>query len=128
MRTSPAGQRGAIADQIRRGLSPDEHRVGAVVAADTAVLGAAGVDAARRRLAAEVLGAGPLEPFDLTLDRVQTFFVLRFDLTLRSPVVPNFERGFSAGRLRLSRVELADGSVLTPPAVDPASPTTARSR
>jgi hypothetical protein len=73
-------------------------------------------------------GAGPLDPFELTLDRVQTFFVLRFDLTLRSPVVPNFERGFSAGRLQLSRVELADGSVLTPPAVDPVSPAAARSR
>jgi hypothetical protein len=73
-------------------------------------------------------GGGPLEPFELTLDRVQTFFVLRFDLTLRSPVVPNFERGFSAGRLQLTRVELADGSALTPPAVDPASPTAARSR
>jgi hypothetical protein len=73
-------------------------------------------------------GAGPLDPFELTLDRVQKFFVLRFDLGLRSPAVPNFERAFSAGRLQLSRVELADGSVLTPPAVDPASPAAARSR
>jgi hypothetical protein len=59
---------------------------------------------------------------------VQSFFVMRFDLTLRSPAVPNFEGGFSAGRLRLTRVELNDGSVLTPPAADATSPALARSR
>ena len=73
-------------------------------------------------------GAGPLEPFELTLDRVQSFFAMRFDLTLRSPAVPNFEHGFAAGELRLTRVELNDGSVLTPPAAPPANPVAVRSR
>jgi hypothetical protein len=73
-------------------------------------------------------GAGPLEPFELSLDRVQSFFAMRFDLTLRSPAVPNFERGFAAGQLRLSRVELNDGSVLTPPAAAPENPVAVRSR
>src|SRR5262249_3424009 len=62
-----------------------------------------------------------LEPFELTLDRVQSFFGLRLDMTLTSPPVPNFERGFTSGLFRLTRVELADGTVLTPPAADPAS-------
>ena len=83
---------------------------------------------ALRREFPRARGAGPLEPFELSLDRVQSFFAMRFDFTLRSPAVPNFERGFSAGQLRLTRVELNDGSVLTPPAVDPASPAAMRSR
>jgi hypothetical protein len=73
-------------------------------------------------------GAGPLEPFELSLDRVQSMFGLRLDLTLKSPVVPNFERGFTSGRLRLTRIDLADGTALTPPAPDAASPGPSRSR
>jgi hypothetical protein len=73
-------------------------------------------------------GAGPLEPFELSLDRVQSFFAMRFDLTVRSPAVPNFEHGFAAGQLRLTRVELKDGSVLTPPAAAPESQVAVRSR
>ncbi|MFC8504430.1 TadA family conjugal transfer-associated ATPase [Pedococcus sp. NPDC057267] len=65
----PAPRQGrAIADQIRRGLSPDARLVEEVAAVDTATLGAAGVLAARERLAAEVLGAGPLEPMLLDPD------------------------------------------------------------
>lgn len=86
-----------------------------------------GLQALRREFP-RARGAGPLEPFELSLDRVQSFFVMRFDLTLRSPAVPNFEGGFSTGRLRLTRVELNDGSVLTPPAADATSPALARSR
>ena len=69
-RTRPVapGQGRAIADQIRRGQSPDERLVREVAAVDTATLGAAGVRAARERLAAEVLGAGPLEPLLLDPD------------------------------------------------------------
>ena len=69
-RTRPVapGQGRAIADQIRRGRSPDERLVREVAAVDTATLGAAGVRAARERLAAEVLGAGPLEPLLLDPD------------------------------------------------------------
>jgi hypothetical protein len=73
-------------------------------------------------------GGGPLEPFEVSLGRVQSFFAMRFDFTLRSPVVPNFENGFAAGRLRLTRVELNDGTVLTPPAAAPANPAAVRSR
>src|SRR4029077_18381840 len=73
-------------------------------------------------------GAGPLEPFELSLDRVQSFFALRFDVTLRGPTSPNLERGFAGADLRLTRVELNDGTVLTPPAVEPESPAAARSR
>ncbi|HEX6081892.1 MAG TPA: hypothetical protein VF197_19835 [Methylomirabilota bacterium] len=73
-------------------------------------------------------GAGPLEPFELTLDRVQSFFGLRLDLTLKSPPVPNFERGFTSGVFRMTRIELADGTALTPPAPDPARPGPSRSR
>ena len=73
-------------------------------------------------------GAGALEPFEMTLDRVQSFFGLRLDLTLKSPVVPNLERGFTSGLFRLTRVELADGTALTPPAPDPARPGPSRSR
>jgi len=73
-------------------------------------------------------GAGPLEPFELSLDRVQSFFALRFDVTLRGPTAPNLERGFAGADLRLTRVELNDGTVLTPPAVEPESPAAARSR
>jgi hypothetical protein len=53
---------------------------------------------------------------------------MRFDFTLRSRAVPNFEHGFAAGQLRLSRVELNDGSVLTPPAAAPENPVAVRSR
>jgi hypothetical protein len=73
-------------------------------------------------------GAGPLEPFELTLDRVQSFFGLRLDLTLKSPPLPNFERGFTSGVFRMTRIELADGTALTPPAPDPAHPGPSRSR
>src|SRR5262249_30180552 len=36
-------------------------------------------------------GAGPLEPFELTLDRVQSFFGLRLDMTPPTPPVPHFQ-------------------------------------
>ena len=60
-------------------------------------------------------GGTGLEPFELSLDKVQTFFALKFDLTLRSPEIPNFEKAFGVGRLRLTRVQLQDGSVIEPP-------------
>ncbi len=67
-------------------------------------------------------GAG-LEPFALTLDKIQSFFGLRLDVTFRSPDVPNFQKAFGVGRLRLTRVQLQDGTTLVPPPVDPANPT-----
>jgi len=62
-----------------------------------------------------------LEPFELSLDKVQSFFGLRLDVTLRSPEVPNFEKAFGVGRLRLTRVQLQDGSVIEPSATEAAS-------
>jgi len=74
-------------------------------------------------------GAGGLDPFELSLDRMQSFFGLRLDLTFRSPDVPNFQRAFGIGRLRLTRLLLKDGTVIVPPAPDPANPgAAARSR
>lgn len=67
-------------------------------------------------------GAGNLEPFDLSLDRVQSFFGLKLDFTFRSPQVPNFERAFGIGQLRLTRLLLKDGTVIVPPAPDTAGP------
>src|SRR5205814_992725 len=42
------------------------------------------------------------------------FFTTRLDFTLRSPALPNFERAFTVGRLQLKRIELKDGTTLTP--------------
>ena len=54
-------------------------------------------------------------PFELSLDRVQTFFATQLEFTLRSPALPNFERAFTVGRLAVKRIELKDGTALTPP-------------
>ena len=57
-----------------------------------------------------------LEPFELSFDRAQAFYALKLDFTLRSPDLPNFQKSFSVGRLRLTRIELKDGTVLEAPA------------
>ena len=67
------------------------------------------------------------EPFELSLDKVQSFFGLRLDVTLRSPEVPNFPKAFGVGRLRLTRLQLQDGTVIVPPPAD-APPAAIRSR
>jgi hypothetical protein len=56
-------------------------------------------------------------PFELSFDRAQMFFATKLDFTLRSPALPNFERAFTVGRLSLKRIELKDGTILTPPTV-----------
>jgi hypothetical protein len=56
-----------------------------------------------------------LEPFELSFDRAQAFYALKLDFTLRSPDLPNFQKGFSVGRLQLTRIALKDGTVLEPP-------------
>jgi hypothetical protein len=56
-----------------------------------------------------------LEPFELSFDRAQAFYALKLDFTLRSPDLPNLQKGFSVGRLRLTRIDLKDGTVLEPP-------------
>jgi hypothetical protein len=50
-----------------------------------------------------------LEPFELSFDRAQAFYALKLDFTVRSPELPNFQRGFSVGRLQLTRIALKDG-------------------
>ncbi|HEX6842257.1 MAG TPA: hypothetical protein VF113_12035 [Stellaceae bacterium] len=62
------------------------------------------------------LAAAQLEPFELSLDKAQSFFALRLDFGVRTPDAPDFRRRFNFGQLRLTRLELKDGSVLTPPA------------
>jgi hypothetical protein len=64
------------------------------------------------------LGAAQIEPFELSLDKVQPIYLLKLDFTLRGPEAPGFRRRFNLGELRLTRVALKDGSVLTPPARD----------
>jgi len=54
-------------------------------------------------------------PFELSFDKAQTFFTTKLDFTLRSPVLPNFERAFTVGRLSIKHIELKDGTTLTPP-------------
>ena len=65
-----------------------------------------------------------LEPFELYFDQAQAFYALKLDFTLRSPDLPNFQKAFSVGQLRLTRIELKDGTVIEPPtSADPAAPT-----
>lgn len=63
-------------------------------------------------------GSAGLDPFELSLDKVQSFFGLKLDVTFRSPEVPNFQKAFGVGRLRLTRMQLKDGTVIVPPPID----------
>jgi pilus assembly protein CpaF len=54
---------GPVWEQIRQGRSPSPARLGEVLSEDAVRLGDEGVAEARSQLAAQVLGAGPLEPF-----------------------------------------------------------------
>src|SRR5262249_13991933 len=56
-----------------------------------------------------------LEPFELSFDRAQAFYALKLDFTLRSPDLPNFQKGFSVGRLELTRIVLKDGTTIEAP-------------
>ncbi len=56
-----------------------------------------------------------LEPFELYFDRAQAFYMLKLDFALRSPDLPDFQRTFSLGRMRVTRLELGDGTVVEPP-------------
>jgi hypothetical protein len=62
------------------------------------------------------LAVAQLEPFELSFDKAQSFFALKLDFGVRGPDAPDFRRRFNFGQLRLTRLELKDGSVLTPPA------------
>jgi hypothetical protein len=64
------------------------------------------------------LGATQLEVFELSLDKAQAFYALKLDFTVRSHDIASFRRRFNVGQLRLTRIELRDGAVLTPPADD----------
>jgi hypothetical protein len=54
-------------------------------------------------------------PFELSLEKVHVFFNTRLEFKLQSPTLPNFEHAFTVGRLAVKRIELNDGTVLTPP-------------
>jgi len=62
-----------------------------------------------------------LDPFEVSLDGAQAFYLMKLDLTVRSPELPDLRGAFSPGRLDLKRIELKDGSALEPPAKDPAA-------
>jgi hypothetical protein len=62
------------------------------------------------------LASAQIEPFELSLDKVQPFFLLKLDFSLRAPDAATFRRRFDVGQLQLTRVALKDGSVVTPPA------------
>jgi hypothetical protein len=81
--------------------------------------------ALHREYARSGRGSAGLEPFELSLDKVQSFFGLKLDVTLRSPEVPNFQKAFGVGRLRLTRIQLKDGTVIVPPPIDAANPSAA---
>ena len=62
----------------------------------------------------EALAVVPLDPFELSFDKATEYFGTQLDFTFRSPVIPNFEKAFTVGHLRLTRVELSDGTTLEP--------------
>jgi hypothetical protein len=67
------------------------------------------------------LGVVQLEPFELSLDKALSFYALKLDFSVRGPDAATFYRRFNLGQMRLTRIELKDGTVLTPPAgADPA--------
>jgi hypothetical protein len=47
---------------------------------------------------------------------------LKLDITFRSPDVPNFQKAFGVGRLRLTRVQLQDGTAIVPVQSEAANP------
>ncbi len=71
------------------------------------------------------LAAAALEPFELSLDRAQPFYVLKLDFTVRSPDLPDFQKMFSLGQLRLTRIQLKDGTVVEPPSAAATAPSAA---
>jgi hypothetical protein len=62
------------------------------------------------------LAVAQVAPFEISLDKVQPFFQLSLQMTVRGPDAPGFRRRFNLGQLQLSRVMLKDGTSLTPPA------------
>jgi len=60
------------------------------------------------------LAVTSLDPFELSFDKATAYFGTMLEFTFRSPIVPDFEKAFTVGRLRLTRVELADGTRLEP--------------
>ena len=81
-----------------------------------------GYQALQREYARAGRASTGLEPFELSLDKVQSFFGLKLDVTFRSPDVPNFQKAFGVGRLRLTRVQLQDGTAIVPDQSEAANP------
>ncbi len=87
-------------------------------------------DSSRKPLRSRTMPEPPratalLEPFELSLDKVQPFYALRLDFTLRSPEAPNFQPAFTVGELRLTRLGLRNGAVILPPPAGAATAATA---
>lgn len=68
------------------------------------------------------LATTSLGPFELSLDRAQAFYAMKLDFTVRSPALPNLQGGFSMGRLRMTRIDLKDGTSIEPPTSASAPP------
>ena len=60
-------------------------------------------------------GGTGLEPFELSLDKVQSFFGLKLDVTLRSPESRTSRRPSGSGGSGSARMQLQDGTVIVPP-------------
>ncbi len=61
-----------------------------------------------------------IEPFELSFDKAAAYFGTALEFTFRSPIIPNFERMFTVGHFRLTRLELTDGTTLeSPPPGEP---------
>jgi hypothetical protein len=71
-----------------------------------------------------------LGPFVVSFDKAQAFYAVKLDFTIRSPALPNFEKAFTVGEFRLTRIRLKDGTALeSPPTADePTSPSGIRAR
>ena len=62
------------------------------------------------------LAVAQIQPFEISLDKVQPFFQLSLSMTARGPDAPGFRRRFNLGQLQLTRIALKDGTLLAPPA------------
>ena len=83
-------------------------------------------DSSRKPLPSRTMPEPPravtlLEPFELSLDKVQPFYALRLDFTLRSLESPILRPAFTLGELRLTRLGLRNGTVILPPAAGAAT-------
>jgi hypothetical protein len=60
-----------------------------------------------------------LDPYEVSFDRAQAFYLLKLDFTVRSPELPDLRNGFAPAWFELKRIALKDGTVLDAPTRDP---------